>query len=110
MNRPLLRKDLSGSQATLLMLKFVQLSPSSSEKACHVCIMWFLGSLRLSYQIACKLPFSSAAIQGMYWSFGAGAPSGVMLMNFAWLQVRPKFVDCWNEMSAPETRRLTLFW
>src|SRR3982074_983236 len=104
MKHPQVKKLSSGSQATLLILKFVQVAPSLAEKAWKVSIMWLSGSLRLSYQIAWRFPLSSTAIQGMNWSLGAGAPLGVMLMNFAWLHVAPKPVDCWSEMSAPEPR------
>src|SRR5712692_3071993 len=110
MKQPQAKKLVSGFQAVVLMSAFVQLAPSFGENASNVSISLLPGSFRLSYQIACRLPASSTASHGSYWSFGAGAPVAVMLMNLAWLQCLPKSRDCWNEMSAPETARFTLFW
>src|SRR5712691_7928204 len=110
MKQPHLKKLLSGFQDFVLISKFVQVPPSFVERASKVSINLLPGSLRLSYQMACRLPLSSTAIQGSYWSLGAGAPLAVMLMNLAWLQCFPKSLDCWKEISAPDTRRLMLFW
>src|SRR6266849_11087508 len=110
MKHPHLKKLVSGFQDVVLISKFVHIAPSFVESASNVSINLLPGSLRLSYQMACRLPLSSTATHGSYWSFGAGAPPAVMLMNLAWLQCFPKSLDCWKEMSAPDTRRLMLFW
>src|SRR2546428_7372268 len=109
MNAPDLKKLRSGFHWVVLMLTLVQVMPSSVDRAWNVWISLFPGSFRLSYQIACKWPLSSAAMEASYWSLRAGAPLEVTLMNFAWLQCLPKSLDCWNEMSAPDVAILMLF-
>src|SRR5712692_4521189 len=109
MKQPQLKKLLSGFQLVVLMSKFVQLLPSLGDKASNVSMSLLPESLRLSYQMACRFPFSSIASHGSYWSFGAGAPVEVMLMNLALLQCLPRSFDCWKEISAPEAWLLKLF-
>src|SRR5260370_2116171 len=109
MNAPDLKKLRWGFHWAVLILTFVQVAPSSIERAWNVWISLFAGSLRFSYEIACKWPLSSAAMEASYWSWGAGAPLAVTLMNLAWVQCLPKSLDCWNEMSAPDVAMLMLF-
>src|SRR5712691_2146592 len=109
MKQPQLKKPSSGFQGTLEMSQLLHVAPSSDENAWNVSISLLLGSLRLSNQIACKFPASSTAIHGKNWSFGAAAPPAV-LMVFASDHVVPPSRDCWNEMSAPDVCRSTLFW
>src|SRR2546428_6335315 len=109
MKQPQLKNPSSGFHAVLEISQFLQVCPSFEEKAWNVSINVLFGSLRLSYQIACRFPASSTASHGKNWSFGAAAPLGVVLIVLASDQVAPKSRDCWNEMSAPEARRFTLF-
>src|SRR5712692_131161 len=109
MKLPFVKKLSFGFHAAVLMSVLRQVVPSLDEKAWNVSISLFPGSLRLSYQIAWRLPFGSTAIAGSNWSLGAAAPLGVMLIVFAFDHVWPKSSDCWNEMSAPVRCRLMLF-
>src|ERR671935_50318 len=98
--RSQLKKPRFGSHDLLLIRWLVQVAPSSFERASHVSILVLSGSRRRSNQIAQKLPFSSDAIAGKNWSFGAGAPS--LVRKRASDQVRPPSCESWSEISAPD--------
>ena len=110
MKQPHVKNPSFGFQGAVEMSALVQVAPSSTDFAWKVSISVSLGSLRLSNHITFRLPASSTEIQGKNWSWGAGAPLAVFEIVFAFDQLAPKSADCWKEMSAPETVRLTLFW
>src|SRR3954462_8325567 len=109
MKQPQLKKLWFGSYAAVEIFPLCQLAPSSDESAWNVSIKRSFGSSRLSNQIACRPPASSAAIHGKNWSCGAAAPVAVVDSVWACDQVAPKSFDCENEMSVPEVKRLTSF-
>ena len=93
MKQPQLKNPWFGSYAAVEILELCQLTPSSDESAWKVSINRSLGSLRLSNQIACRPPASSAAIHGKKWSWGAAAPVAVVDNVLACDQVAQKSFD-----------------
>src|ERR1700692_2748842 len=108
MNAPLLKKLRLGFQALVLMSWLDQCTPSA-DSPWKVSIQVLFGSLRRSYQIATHLPLDSEVKDGKNWSCGAGVPLAARLMYRIALQVVPPFVDCSNEMLAPEVDAFRLF-
>src|SRR5437764_7605447 len=111
MKLPVSKNDSFGSHdAVLMSLLALHVTPSSCDVAWNVSISTSFGSLRLSSQIACSVPFGSAAIDGKNWSSGAGSPVPVTESVFTSLQCFPPSRDRTYEMSAPDVAASALFW